>query len=387
MKNDSKKKNLNNIIFGHFFIAVSTALASFFLAYFLKEKGLTILQIGFLFSLGIAAGGFLFSIVYSKIIKRIKFRTGFVVAVFVKSLQNLLLFLFPTSLGAMGSQASTDIGQKIENISEDVTIQHNLEKKESRKISSRFLWNDGLGQSVGIIISIILITYLGFKYSFLIFFLIGFVPLFFYLGVNDKNRFKAKEKTKPPKLSRQLKLFAFSEMVYWLALSVSFELAITFLVTDRLQSSFAWIGYLFIGLYASITITTILTQKFLDKKDYTKTSIIGMFILFLSAIIILVSTNIWIVLGSFILEGIGAGIWVPSKTAFVWKLTQKENREKVSGYIFGFRGFVNAIGPFVGGVLVSLFGILAPFYFKAGLSLIVIAIYSYILISTKKNNF
>jgi MFS family permease len=360
MKNDSKKKNLNNIIFGHFFIAVSTALASFFLAYFLKEKGLTILQIGFLFSLGIAAGGFLFSIVYSKIIKRIKFRTGFVVAVFVKSLQNLLLFLFPTSLGAMGSQASTDIGQKIENISEDVTIQHNLEKKESRKISSRFLWNDGLGQSVGIIISIILITYLGFKYSFLIFFLIGFVPLFFYLGVNDKNRFKAKEKTKPPKLSRQLKLFAFSEMVYWLALSVSFELAITFLVTDRLQSSFAWIGYLFIGLYASITITTILTQKFLDKKDYTKTSIIG---------------------------GIGAGIWVPSKTAFVWKLTQKENREKVSGYIFGFRGFVNAIGPFVGGVLVSLFGILAPFYFKAGLSLIVIAIYSYILISTKKNNF
>jgi len=140
---------------------------------------------------------------------------------------------------------------------------------------------------------------------------------------------------------------------------------------------------MFIALYTSITITTLLSHKFLEKKDLTKTSIIGMFILLLSAVVIIISTNIWIVLGAFILEGIGAGIWTPSKQALVWKLTQKENREKVSGYVNGSRGFVSAISPLVGGLLVTAGGILAPFYFKAGLSLLVIGIYLYIL---KKTN-
>ena len=142
---------------------------------------------------------------------------------------------------------------------------------------------------------------------------------------------------------------------------------------------------MFIALYLSITITTLLSHKFLDRKNLVKTSIIGMFILLISALIIIISTNTWIVLGAFILEGIGAGIWVPSKQAFVWGLTQKENREKVSGYTLGFRAFVSSLGPLVGGFLVTIGGILAPFYFKAGLSLLVIGIYFYVSREFSKN--
>jgi MFS family permease len=80
-----------------------------------------------------------------------------------------------------------------------------------------------------------------------------------------------------------------------------------------------------------------------------------------------------------VLEGIGAGIWVPSKSAIYWKLTGKESRENVSGYLFGWKEITSIIGPLVGGFLATYLGILSPFYFKAILSLVVIGIYIYVL--------
>ena len=382
-KEELKKRNIRNILFGHFFLAVSTALTAFFLPYFLKEQGLTILQIGGLFSIGLAFGGLVISLIYSKIIKGIKLKNALTISVVIESFENLFLFLIPTAFGVLGSKISKLVGGKMVSVSSDITFQHNISKGNHRKIGAYSLITNSFGQVFGILLAIFLIIYLGFNYSFLAFFLISLIPIYFYLKVNDKTRFKLKNKFKIPKISTNLKLFIFSELIYWLALGASFDLVVTFLVTDRLSSSFAWIGYMFIALYTSITITTLLSHKFLEKKDLTKTSIIGMFILLLSAVVIIISTNIWIVLGAFILEGIGAGIWTPSKQALVWKLTQKENREKVSGYVNGSRGFVSAISPLVGGLLVTAGGILAPFYFKAGLSLLVIGIYLYIL---KKTN-
>ncbi|MEX2017316.1 MAG: MFS transporter [Candidatus Pacearchaeota archaeon] len=379
-----KKRNIRNIFTADFFGVLSTALIAFFLPYFLKEKGLSILQIGGLFTIAIAAGGLIISLIYSKIIKNIKLKNGLAISSFIASFQNLFLFFIPTSFGVFGSKVSNLIGGKTGSISRDVALQHNIPKKGHRTIGSYSLIIDGFAESFGILLAILLITYIGFKYSFLAFFSISLIPIYFYLKVDDKTRFKLKNKVKIPKLSKYLKLFIFSELVYWLALSASFDLVVTFLVTDRLSSSFAWIGYLFIALYVSIAITTLLSHKFLDKKDLTKTSIIGMFVLFLSAMVIIFSTNIWIVLGAFVLEGVGAAIWVPSKVAIIWKLTQKENREKVSGYISGFRGITSALGPITGGLLVTAGGILAPFYFKAGLSILVIGIYIYILRKTKE---
>ena len=34
-----------------------------------------------------------------------------------------------------------------------------------------------------------------------------------------------------------------------------------------------------------------------------------------------------------IFEGVGAGIWIPSKTALCWSMTKPILREKVSGYL------------------------------------------------------
>ena len=123
-----------------------------------------------------------------------------------------------------------------------------------------------------------------------------------------KRESKIPKKYKLPKISLNLKLVLFSEILYWLGLAASFTLVITFLVTDTFTGSISWIAFLFIGLYFSMIISTLLADKYLDKSSLLLTSIIGMFILLLSAVVVIFSTNLYWVLCAMVLEGIGAGI-------------------------------------------------------------------------------
>ena len=375
-----KRQNLKNFFAGHFFIALSGVFLSFFLPFYLKEKGLSVLEIGALFTIGLAFGGLIVSIAYSKILKGIKLKTGLMISSFFTFFQNFILFIIPNSVGVLVSKFSGEVNTSLYRVSGDVTQQHNSDKKNHRTISSINLVVDSLALVLGLLISVLLVRKVGFGFSFLLFALFTLPALIFFSNINDKSRFKPKKHLKKfPEISVNLKLVLFSEILYWLALASSFTLVITFLVADKFAGSMIWLAILFGGLYLSISLTTLFTYKFLDKFDLIKTSILGTFILLLSAVLIIISTNLYFVLGAFILEGIGAGIWVPSKTAFYWRLVSKENRERISGYLGGWRGFANALGPLVGGFLVVRFGILAPFYFKAILSLGVLIIYVYVL--------
>lgn len=290
-----------------------------------------------------------------------------------------MFFVFPNITGAFVSKFIHQMQKPSMRISTDVTLQHNSSKNMHRKINSFHLAADNFGIILGIILSLFLINMIGFRYSLLVFSLLTVPCIFFYFRVSDNTRFKPKKNVKLPSISGKLKLILFSEIIYWLALGSSFALVITFLVSDRFGGSIEWVGFLFLALYMSMNTTVFITRKFLDGFDLIKTSIFGMFILFLSALVIIFSTNLYWVFFSMILEGIGAGIWVPSKSAVYWKLTDKASREKVSGYLNGWRSFVSAIGPLVGGFLVVYIGILAPFYFKAGITGISILVYWYVL--------
>lgn len=374
-----KKKNIRNILFGSFFITLSGVLLSFFLPYYLKERGLSILEIGALFSIGLAIGSLFFSLIFSKILKKVTLRTGLILSSVLKFVESFFMYISPTSFGSLGYKFINKAEVSIGGISTDVALQHNILKKEERKISSLLLVTSSFAMFFGLCLSLFLVKSIGFRNSFLVFALFSIISLFFYKNVCDGTRFKLREKIKLSNISNKLKLVLFSELIYWFILSSSFGLVVTFLVTNRFSESISWIAYLFAGLYLSLTLTTFLTRKFFEERDLIKSSILGMFILFLSAVLIIFSTSLPVVLMAFILEGIGAGIWTPSKVAIQWKLTSKENRERVSGYLTGARGFVSTLGPLFGSVLVISLGILSPFYFKAGICLIVIGIYFYVL--------
>ncbi len=373
-----KRKNIRNVLFGIFFTSFSAVIASMFLPYFLKEQGLSALEIGGLFTLSIAVGSLFFSLIFSKILRKLKLRTGLFFAGILSFLKMFSLYLFPSSGGVIGNKAIGEIYNPVSRISIDSTIQHNLVKGKERKTS--VLWGlfDGFGLIFGICVALILIPKIGFRNAFLVFSFISLPALFLYIRVKEDTRFKAKKNFKFPKTSNILKLLLFSEVIYWFALSSSFALVITFLVSDKLSGTFIDLGILFIALYGSMNLTLYFTKEKLDKFKEINTAISRMFLLLVSAILIILFKNFWIIFGAFVLEGIGAGIWVPSKTALQWKNTKKENREKVSGWLSGTRGFVQALGPLAGGFLITSININAAFYLKATISLICLGIYFYV---------
>lgn len=374
-----KLKNIRRINWGQFLASLVPVIISIYLPFFLKEQGFSILEIGAIFTIGMAFGGFVFSIVFSRVLRKIKLKVGLIFSGIFMFLQGAILYIFPTSFGATIAKFANTLEQSSYEVVHDVAMQHNVPKGGHRNIGSLALIYGSAGLLVGIVLGYLIITWFGFRTTFLVFTLLS-LPLFYlYSGIKDDTRPKVKLDKRLPKIPGKLKVVLFAELLYWFSMAASFALVITFLVTDRFGSSMFWIGVMFAGLYLSIVITTLITKKFLDKKNLMRTSIIGMFLLCLSAIVIIISSNVYFVLVGMILEGIGAGIWVPSKIAVYWKLTEGEMREKVAGYLFGWRQITGTVGPLFGGILVTYLGIVAPFFFKGIITLLIIGIYFYIM--------
>ncbi|MFB6246038.1 MAG: MFS transporter [Candidatus Pacearchaeota archaeon] len=348
------------------------------MAFYLRQEGLTVLEIGGLFTAGLALGSLVVGILYSEVLRRIKLRTGLYLYSALGFLQSFVFFLVPTSFGSVLVKPIIKIKASIGKISEDASVQHNLSKNNHREVMSRSLIIESLALVLGLALAVLLVKWIGFELSFLAFALISLPSVYFFFRVREDTRFKNKKKKPLPKLKPRLKLLIFSELLYWFSLGITGNLIITFLVTDNFEGSIVWLAVIFASLHLTIMLTTYLTQRFFNKRNFYWSSLVGMFFLFLSAIIVIISNDLYVVLAAFIIEGIGAGIWVPSKSALVWKYTQKENRERVSGRVFGLRMSLDSLGPLAGGALATAFGILGPFYLKSGLSVLVMAIYFYL---------
>jgi hypothetical protein len=95
----------------------------------------------------------------------------------------------------------------------------------------------------------------------------------------------------------------------------------------------------------------------------------------LSCILILSFDSLGIVLAAFILDGIGAGLWLPSLNTAYWTFTSTGLREKVSGCRSGWSSFFVAFSPAISGLFIVSFGVLSPFYLKLVFSVLAITVY------------
>ncbi len=367
------------INFGHFLGSAVAVIISFYLPFFLKEQGLSILEIGAIFAIGMAFGAFLFSVVFSRVLRKIKLKAGLIFSGLFMFLQGAILYVLPTSFGATIAKFSNTVEKTSYAVVHDASMQHNVPKGKHRKVGSLALIYGSGGLLFGIILGYLLITWIGFGLTFLVFTLLS-LPLFYlYSRIKDDTRPNVKIKKKLGKIPGTLKLVLFAEIIYWFSMSASFALVITFLVTDHFGSSIFWLSAMFVGLYLSIVLTTLIIGNRFDKIPLMKSAIVGMILLLLSAVIIIFSTNVYVVLVGMILEGIGAAIWVPSKIAAYWKRTKADMREKVAGYLGGWRGITSTVGSLFGGILVSYLGIMAPFVFRAIVIAGIIGIYVYVM--------
>jgi len=132
-----RRKNLKKLYFGGFIFGIIVPLISIYLPFFLRQRGLSILEIGFLFTFGLALGSFVFSVGFSKILLKIKLKMGIIFASFFLFIQNFLLYFFPTYLGATAANFLKTIETSSYSITNDVAMQHNLSKQEHREAGSK----------------------------------------------------------------------------------------------------------------------------------------------------------------------------------------------------------------------------------------------------------
>ncbi|MEK6927421.1 MAG: MFS transporter [Nanoarchaeota archaeon] len=373
-ENELNNNNIYSVIRLTFFTALIGTPLGYFLSWYLKEQGYGMLSIGFYFTIGLAIGFLLYSLFFAKLLKRISLSAGLQLAVLFRTIYVLVFITFPNIIGAFLSQIFFRFASTTSMISSSATIQHNADKENLRKVSRFSLIYESLAIVIGIGLCLILIPKIGFLGIVSLFTLFIIPLIIFAKKVSDKSRFVPNKKHKAVKLNSLLKVLIVTEWLFWFVMVASASLILTFLVTERLAGSWQWLGIMYLGLYGAIAISTVLTSRF-DNYNLVKTTFIGMLLILMSSLIILFSQSLVLVLIALIIEGIGASIWVPSKDALNWRLIEPSQRETVAGYIHGGRTFFQIIAPLAGGALATYFGILAPFWFKAGVSLFALIVY------------
>ena len=143
-KKNLKKKNLSLLFAGYFFVFTSGVLISFFLPYYLKEQGMSILAIGGLLTFGIALGMLVFGFLFGRIQRKIKLKAGLYLSAIFYFFNSIFLFFIPGSTGVIASKVSGSFGNSISKISSDVTMQHNSNNKIHRRIGSVHLIVDSI---------------------------------------------------------------------------------------------------------------------------------------------------------------------------------------------------------------------------------------------------
>jgi len=279
--------NIGNLIFGSFFIIFSAVLVDFFLPFFLRDLGLSILEIGAYLTIGLALGTMFMTILFSQIQRNIALRSGLNYSTVFGFITSFVLYILPNTFGAILSSFSLKLRDITFDVSRDVTFHHNTREGTRRIVSSNYLIIQSIGFVLGLLFSLAFIKTLGFRNTFLIFAFLALPAFLIFSKIKEGTRFRPKINYKQPPVSRKLKLFLFSGIIYNFALSASFVLVITFLVTDYFSNSIEWIAYLYVGLYVSMGISSFITKKFLDKFSFIATAIFGMFIIFCSAIVII----------------------------------------------------------------------------------------------------
>lgn len=207
MSKDLKKRNLTFLFLGVFFSVLSGIMVSFFIPFFLKEQGLSILEIGFLITLGLAFGTLVLSAGFGYLQRKIKIRTGLLLGGFFDFLASAFVFVFPTRLGALGANTFHILQKVFHGVSSDVALQHNTNTQNKRTIGSIHLLVETLAFAIGLILAVVLIKVADFRLSFIIFALFSIPAIIFYFNVKDDTRFKVRKGYKFPKIERRLKVF------------------------------------------------------------------------------------------------------------------------------------------------------------------------------------
>lgn len=140
-------------------------------------------------------------------------------------------------------------------------------------------------------------------------------------------------------------------------------------IAEDLSLSGAIVGYLFAAMAFSQFLTSPFTGIWVDSLGRKKMIIIGLLVFSFSEALFGLANETWLLFVSRLLSGIGAAFIMPAVITYITDKTTLANRAKTLGYQSAAISLGFIIGPGVGG-FIATFGIRAPFFFAASISLI-----------------
>ena len=140
-------------------------------------------------------------------------------------------------------------------------------------------------------------------------------------------------------------------------------------IAEELSLNGAIVGYLFATMAFAQFLASPFTGVWVDSIGRKKMIVIGLLLFSFSEALFGFADETWLLFVSRLLGGVSAAFIMPAVVTYVTDKTILSNRAKVLGYQSAAISLGFIIGPGVGG-LIAEFGIRAPFFFAAAISLI-----------------
>lgn len=149
-------------------------------------------------------------------------------------------------------------------------------------------------------------------------------------------------------------------------------------IAKDLSLSGAVVGYLFAAMALAQFLGSPFTGVWVDSIGRKKMMVIGLLLFSFSEALFGLSNETWLLFVSRLLGGVGAAFIMPAVVTYIADKTTLANRAKVLGYQSAAISLGFIIGPGIGGFIAE-FGIRAPFFFAAAVSLITAIVISLVL--------
>jgi multidrug resistance protein len=111
-----------------------------------------------------------------------------------------------------------------------------------------------------------------------------------------------------------------------------------------------------------------------DKLGRRPLMIIGTALITITAFLNGTADNFWLFLFYRFIQGMGASMWMTSRTTLLADILKPEERGRVLGYFQSFQTIGQAAGPTIGGFIATWYGAQANFYFYAATGLLSLAL-------------
>lgn len=140
-------------------------------------------------------------------------------------------------------------------------------------------------------------------------------------------------------------------------------------IAEELKLSGAFVGYLFAAMAFSQFLASPFTGVWVDSIGRKKMIVIGLLLFSFSEALFGFANDTWLLFASRLLGGVSAAFIMPAVVTYIADKTTLANRAKALGYQSAAISLGFIIGPGIGGFIAE-FGIRAPFFFAATISLI-----------------